>query len=96
MKESTFQKQVIKELKEKFKNCVVLKNDPTSRQGVPDLTIFHEDKWACLEVKVSAKAHKQPNQDYWVQKMDEMSYAAFIYPENKEEVYNELEQLFSS
>lgn len=96
MKEREFQNLVIKELKNRFPNCIVLKNDPTYKQGIPDLTVLFENKWACLEVKISNNAHKQPNQNHWVKKMDKMSYAAFIYPENKEEVLHEMEQLFLS
>ncbi len=96
MKESNFQKQLIEELKNRFPNCVVLKNDPTYKQGIPDLTILFNDKWVCLEVKKTNNANHQPNQDYWVEKLDSMSYAAFIYPDNKEDVLNEMEQLFIS
>lgn len=96
MKERDFQKALIKELKERFPNCIVLKNDANYKQGIPDLTILFEDKWACLEVKTNSKASHQPNQNHWVEKMDEMSYAAFIYPENKEEVLYEMEQIFLS
>lgn len=96
MKERDFQKALIIELKERFPNCIVLKNDANYKQGIPDLTVLFEDKWACLEVKNNSKANRQPNQNHWVKKMDEMSYAAFIYPENKEEVLHEMEQIFLS
>lgn len=96
MKESIFQREIIEELKNRFPNCIILKNDANYKQGIPDLTVLFGDKWACLEVKISNKANKQPNQGYWVEKMDKMSYAAFIYPENKEEVFNELEKTFST
>lgn len=96
MKESDFQKQLIEELKNRFPNCVVLKNDPTYKQGIPDLTILFNDKWVCLEIKKANNANHQPNQDYWVEKLDNMSYAAFVYPDNKEDVLNEMEQLFLS
>jgi 3-hydroxymyristoyl/3-hydroxydecanoyl-(acyl carrier protein) dehydratase len=77
-----------------FPGCVVLKNDPNYLQGIPDLTIFWNNRWATLEVKKEANAPHQPNQDYYVAKMDDMSFSRFIYPENKKEVLNELQQSF--
>lgn len=77
-----------------FPGCMVIKNDPNYIQGIPDLTIFFRDKWATLEVKKSAKARHQPNQDYYVDKMNNMSFSRFISPENKEEVLNELQHTF--
>lgn len=94
MKESRFQKIVIDDLKKAFPGCIVLKNDANYIQGFPDLTVFHNDKWAALECKESEKAPHQPNQDYYISALNEMSYATFIYPENKEEVFNELQQTF--
>ena len=94
--EREFQAKLIKEIKQIFKGCIVMKNDSSYIQGIPDLLILYRDKWAALEVKKSATAHHQPNQEYYVELMDEMSYASFIYPENKEEVLYELQQtLFS-
>ena len=95
MLESNFQRRVIQEIKEKFPGCIVLKNDATYIQGIPDLSIFYKDKWGMLEVKKSKTASRQPNQEYYVNKANEMSFAKFIYPENKEEVFHGLEQLFS-
>lgn len=89
--ESKFQSELIKELKHIFPGAMVLKNDPNYIQGVPDLTIFYNDRWATLECKKHAKASKQPNQDYYVNKMNRMSYSAVIYPENKKEVLDELQ-----
>ena len=94
MLESKFQANLKKEIKSRFPGCYVLKTDPTDIQGIPDLLILHKDKWASLEVKQSAKAHHRPNQDYRVNEMNEMSYSAFVYPENKEEVLNDLARLF--
>ncbi len=96
MIESSFQKSVIKEIKERFPEAIVLKNDPTYIQGIPDLTVFNGEHWATLEVKKSNKASHQPNQDYYVEKMNSMSFSAFIFPENKEEILNELERHFKS
>lgn len=95
-KESDFQSKLIKELKDRFKGCIVLKTDCNYIQGIPDLVIFHKDKWATLECKRSQSAHKQPNQEYYVNKMNEMSFSSFIFPENKEDVLNDLQRTFES
>ena len=94
MLENKFQANLIKELKEKFPGCIVMKNDPTYIQGIPDLLVLHKDKWASLECKKSAGAKKQPNQKYYVDRMNQMSFSRFICPENKEEVLDELQQSF--
>lgn len=85
---------MIKDLKNLFPGCIILKNDPNYIQGIPDLTIFFKNKWATLEVKREENARHQPNQDYYVGKMNDMSFSRFIYPENKEEVLNELQFTF--
>lgn len=92
--ESKFQNQLINEIKHLFPGAIVLKNDPNYLQGIPDLTILWKDKWATLEVKKSEKASVQPNQRYYVEQMDYMSFSRFIYPENKEVVLLELQQSF--
>lgn len=96
MKESKFQAALIKELKNRFPGCIVMKNDASYIQGIPDLTILWNDKWAALECKKADDSHHQPNQDFYVNKMDEMSFAKFINPENRNEVLNELERSFKS
>lgn len=90
--ERDFQSRLIKELKDIFEGCIIMKNDSSYIQGIPDLIILYEDKWAALEVKKSEKASHRPNQEYYVDLMDQMSYASFVYPENKEEVLYELQQ----
>lgn len=92
--ERNFQSGLIKELKSMFPGCIVIKNDSSYIQGIPDLLVLYKDKWATLEVKKNAKASKQPNQEHYVNAMDEMSFSKFIYPENKEDVLNELRQTF--
>lgn len=91
MRESKFQAELIKELKTRLPGCMVLKNDPTYIQGIPDLLILYKDKWASLECKKNSKASAQPNQSYYVEQMNEMSFSSFIYPENKEEVLDGLQ-----
>ena len=95
-KESQFQRELIKEIKETFPGCVVLKNDPNYIQGMPDLTVLHGDRWAVLEVKRDKGVHHHPNQDYYVGMLDDMSFSSFVYPENKEEVLHGLQQAFRS
>lgn len=95
MNENKFQAQVIKDIKARLPGSMVLKNDSSYIQGIPDLMILYEDKWAALEVKKNNHAHHQPNQDYYIQKMNNMSCAFFISPENKEEVLNELQSTLS-
>ena len=94
MKESTFQHGLIKELKEMFPEAIIFKNE--TKQGLPDLTILEGDRWALLECKASADASHQPNQDYYVEKADRMSFSRFIFPENKQEVLDELQQAFGT
>ena len=93
-KENEFQAGLIKDLKKIFPGCIVMKNDSSYIQGIPDLLVLHKDKWASLECKRNEKAAKQPNQEYYVDKMNEMSFSRFIYPENKEDVLNDLQQAF--
>lgn len=95
MLENLFQANLIKELKEMFPGCIVMKNDSSYIQGIPDLLILYNNKWASLEVKKSANAKRQPNQQYYVDKMEEMSFSRFIYPENEDEVLTELHLYFT-
>lgn len=90
--ESGFQDKLRNELKELFPDCMIFKMDQI--QGIPDLLILFGDKWASLECKKSASAKRQPNQEYYVDMMNKMSFSRFISPENKDEVLNELRNVF--
>lgn len=92
--ESGFQDKLVKDLKDMFPECMVFKMDQV--QGIPDLLILHRNKWASLESKKNANAKRQPNQEYYVGRMNEMSFSRFICPENKEEVLHELQQTFNA
>ncbi len=94
MTENQYQAKLIKKLKDLFPGCVVLKNDSSYQQGVPDLTVFYNQQWAALEVKRSLSDASQPNQEYFVNKLNGMSFAAFICPENEREVLSALQQAF--
>ncbi len=95
-KESDFQAELIKDIKRLLPGCYVLKNDPNYIQGFPDLLILYKDRWAALECKRSANASHRPNQDYYVAELGRMSYASFIFPENSQEVLNELQRSLES
>lgn len=95
--ESQFQSKLKKKLAERFPGCIVMKNDPNDIQGIPDLTVLYGPRWATLECKRSEKAkNRQPNQEYYVDRMNDMSFSRFIYPENMEEVLDEMERSFKA
>jgi hypothetical protein len=92
--ESEYQGKLIKKLKKLFPGSVVLKNDSGYLQGIPDLVIFHKARWAMLEVKASATSPYQPNQEYYLELLGQMSFASVIYPENEKDVLSALCQAF--
>ena len=97
MLENKFQAKLIKKLKKEYPGCIVMKNDSSYIQGIPDLLVLYKDKWASLECKKTEKARHQPNQDYYVDKMNEMGgFSSFIYPENEQEVLDELKHRFDN
>lgn len=96
MLEAKFQADLVKKLRRIFPGCVILKNDPDYLQGIPDLLILWHDKWAMLEVKGAIDAPEQPNQQYYVDLLNEMSFSAFISPETEEDVLYDLQQAFGS
>lgn len=97
MLENKFQAKLIKKLKKEYPGCIVMKNDASYIQGIPDLLVLYKDKWASLECKKTEKARHQPNQDYYVDKMNEMGgFSSFIYPENEREVLDELRHRFDN
>lgn len=90
--ESGFQDKLVKELKETFPGCMTFKMEQI--QGIPDLLVLYKDKWATLECKQFARAEKRPNQEYYVGLMNDMSFSRFVCPENKDQVLNELRDVF--
>lgn len=96
MRESKFQKDIIDRLRDQFPGCVVIKNDPQYTQGIPDLLVLYGRTWAMLEVKPSARSRTRPNQEYYIDLLGGMSFAAFIFPENEEEVFSDLQHAFQT
>jgi len=94
MLEGTYQFELKKRIQRTLPDAIIIKTDDI--QGFPDLLILYNCKWAALEVKRSKDAPHRPNQDYWVRRLDDMSFAAFIYPENEGEILDELEQSLCS
>jgi hypothetical protein len=94
MLESQYQSKLIKKLERMFPGCVITKMDSQHQQGLPDLLILWRNFWATLEVKPSKDATSQPNQDYYIERLGAMSFAAYIYPENEKEVLDALQQAF--
>ena len=94
-KESKFQSDLKKDIKNEYPGCYVFKTDALQYQGIPDITILYKDKWAMLECKKSADARHRPNQDYYVNRIRNEAYASFIYPENRDEVLQELRDYFN-
>lgn len=96
MLESKFNEILISELQRRFPGCVIKKQDPlTDHQGIPDKLILWNGRWAMLESKAYLKAKHQPNQDYWVEKYNDLSFAAFVSPENYEEILDRMESVLS-
>lgn len=96
MLEKDFQSKLKQELKERFPGAIVLKTDPNYIQGFPDLLMLWKDRWASLECKREKDAHKQPNQEFYVDLLNQMSFAAFIEPSNKGKVLDDLERTLKS
>ena len=91
-KESDYQTYLKKLITDLLPGCIVSKEDPNDIQGIPDLIVLFGKKWATLEVKKSLEDRKKPrpNQEYYVDRMNKMSFSRFIYPENEKEVLDEL------
>lgn len=94
--EAQYQAELIQKLKKSFPGCIVLKNDPNYIQGFPDLTVLYGKHWVLLEVKRRYNAQVRPNQKHYIDLGKKMSYAAFVFPENEEQVFRALSRLFFS
>lgn len=90
--ESGFQDRLIKDIKSLFPGSMVFKMDQI--QGIPDLLVLYKDKWFSLECKRGVGAKRQPNQEYYVDLMNKMSFSRFVCPENKEDILDELRKTF--
>ena len=96
MRESAFERETLSDIEDMFPGCIIMKQNPNYRQGMPDRVIYYQDRWAMLEFKASAVAHEQPNQAYYIDMCDQMGFAAFIYPENADYILGRLRNYFYS
>lgn len=94
MNERAYQKKLIGKIRDRFPGCYIMKNDPAELQGVPDLLILFNNRWAMLEVKMNDGSDIQANQEYYVGVFNEMSFASFINPDNEEEILCALQSTF--
>lgn len=96
MSERAYQRELVKRIEREFPGCVVIENDPSRIQGIPDLLILIGDRWAMLEVKISRDAPTQPNQEWYVRELGCRSFCAFIFPEIEEEIFAALQSTFGA
>lgn len=94
--ESKFKGELYKEIRERLPGSEVIPNDAGYIQGFPDATVlFPNGRYFLLEGKKEEKSKRQPNQDYYVNESPLRDNAAFVSPENKEEVLTELERRYN-
>jgi hypothetical protein len=94
--ESRFQASLIREIRQNYPGAVIIRPDSGYLQGIPDRLILYRNKWAAFECKADEDSGHRTNQDYYINLLDKMSYASFVYPENKERFLHELQQTFRS
>lgn len=94
--ENKYKTGLIKRIKKRFPGSIIFHLDPTECQGAPDLLVLYKKHWAALEGKKHAKASKRPNQDYYVDKFNKLSFARVIFPENEKEVLDDMERSFEA
>jgi len=94
MSEAKYQHRIIQRIQSLVPGCLVMKNDPTWIQGIPDLLVLFGDRWVMLEVKASIDESYQPNQLHYLERLNDMSFAQMICPENEEDVLNAVQQAF--
>lgn len=93
--ETNYQRGLIIRLERMLPGCMILKNDPRQLQGVPDLLVIYNKWWGALEVKTDS-GRKEPNQEHYVTKMNQMSFASFISPSTESEVFRAIQRSIRS
>lgn len=91
--EKDFQSKFLSDLRKLGYKCFKQQMNSTTRAGTPDAFIFIEGWWGWLEFKKSKNAKKRPGQQENVDWANANGYGSFVYPENRDEVYNYLKEL---
>jgi hypothetical protein len=94
--ERKYQAKLKKTIMRRFPGSFIMKNDSSLTPGIPDLTVLWNGMWAMLEVKAYETAPHEPNQDWYIELFQTMSFGAFIYPENETAVLDALETKFQN
>lgn len=92
--EREYQAKLVKKIERLIPGCYVRKHD--MQQGWPDLLILAPGFWAMIETKREEPGPEdfEPNQEWWIEEFDRMSFSACIYPENEQEVLHALSQAY--
>jgi hypothetical protein len=96
MRESQYQAELTERILTILPGCMVIPNNPKEIQGIPDRLVLYGPYWAMLEVKKSENEPFRPNQEWYLETFNRMSFAACIYPENEEEVLDALQSAFGT
>lgn len=96
--ERNYQARLIKRIEKRFFGCLIQKLDTSYQQGIPDLLILWGPNWAILEVKRKPPKPSdfEPNQEWFIDHLNKMSFSACIYPENEKEILDAMESAFKS
>lgn len=92
--EREFEKDFMEDLDEVLPNGHWIKGNSQMQQGIPDRMFLHGEHWAMLEFKRETDSAKQENQDWFIEKFNNMSYAKIVTPENAQEVIDEIQATF--
>lgn len=95
-RESAYRLDLCNRISTILPDCIIIKLPADQYQGIPDLLILFENKWAMLEVKMSENSVHEPNQDWYVEHCNEMSYASFIWPDIEDAILAELVEKLGS
>lgn len=96
MRESQYQAELIRKLRQLMPECFIIKLSTEFVQGLPDLLVLLGPRWGMLEVKANVDSPFRPNQEYYLEEFGTMSFASVIHPDNELEVIDELREALKS